>query len=347
MADPPEGADFSPPVTAGSSRLGPIHIDVKIRSEGLRLDRYLVQNFPDFSRSTIQDSIDAGKVTVNEKPTKASYKVRHGDQLHIHLPEPTHDAPVPEDIPLDVLYEDEWLALVNKPANMVVHPAKGNWSGTLVNALQFRFRELSNANGTYRAGIVHRLDRDTSGVILIAKEEHTHRDLASAFEQRRVFKEYAALTSGELDRDSDYIEMRIKHHPHDRVKMLATADADDADAKDACSYYEVVERFRGHTFVKVQPRTGRTHQIRIHLASVGCPVLADKTYGGRDRVMLSDLNGKMPGGDDDLAVISRQALHAFRLRFQHPRTGKWIETEAPLPQDMLALLSALRTHRKK
>ena len=129
--------------------------------------------------------------------------------------------------------------------------------------------------------------------------------------------------------------------------MLATTDANDADAKDACSFYEVVERFRGHTFVKIQPRTVRTHQIRIHLAHVGCPVLADKVYGGRDRVMLSDLNGQFPGGDDDSAIISRQALHAFRLRFQHPRTGKWIEMEAPMPEDMMALLTALRTHRKK
>ncbi len=347
MAENLEEDDLSPPVTAGSSRSEPIHIDVKIRSEGMRLDRYLVQNFLDFSRSLFQGAINAGNVTVNGKPAKASYKVRHGDQLDIQLPAPTHDTPIPEDIPLDVLYEDEWLALVNKPSDMVVHPAKGNWSGTLVNALQFRFAALSNANGTYRAGIVHRLDRDTSGVILIAKEEHTHRDLAAAFAQRRVFKEYAAVTSGELDRDSDYIEARIKHHPHDRVKMLATTDADDADAKDACSFYEVVERFRGHTFVKVQPRTGRTHQIRIHLASVGCPVLADKVYGGRDRVMLSDLNGQFPGGEGDRAIISRQALHAFRLRFQHPRTGKWIESEAPMPADMMGLLTALRTHRKK
>ena len=347
MSEEFEEDDLSPPIPAGISRSGPIHIDVKIRAEGMRLDRFLVLHFSDFSRSLIQDSIDAGKVTVNGKPSKASYKVRHGDQLHITLPEPTHDQPVPEDIPLDVLYEDDWLALVNKPSDMVVHPAKGNWSGTLVNALQFRFRELSNANGTYRAGIVHRLDRDTSGVILIAKEEQTHRELSAAFADRRVFKEYATIVSGELDRDSDYIEGRIKHHPHDRVKMLVTNDQDDPDAKDACSFYEVVERFRGHTFVRVQPRTGRTHQIRVHLASVGCSVMADKVYGGRDKVMLSDLNGMLPGHDGDHVVMNRQALHAFLLRFQHPRLGKWIEMEAPLPDDFMGLLQALRTHRKK
>jgi len=337
--------DESPPAPAGTSSRGPIDIDVKIRSEGMRLDRYLALHFPDFSRSAIQDAIDGGNVLANGKATKSSYKVRHGDQLRIQLPEPKHDLPVPEDIPLEILYEDQWLALVNKPADMVVHPAKGNWSGTLVNALQFHFTDLSNANGTYRAGIVHRLDRDTSGVILIAKEETTHRELAAMFEGRKVFKEYAAIATGVLDRDSDYIEGRIKHHPTDRVKMSVTDDDEDEDAKDACTFYEVVERFRGYTFVRVQPRTGRTHQIRVHLASVGCPVLADKMYGGRDHLRLSDLTGKIPGEDDEV-LIGRQALHAYRLRFQHPRLGRWMEFEAPLPDDMRRTLAAIRQWRK-
>lgn len=341
----PEEDDEAPPIPAGPSRREPIDIDVKIRAEGMRLDRYLALNFQDFSRSVIQTAIDAGHVQVNGKPTKSSHKVRHGDQLRIQFPEPKHDIPVPEDIPLQIIYEDDWLALVNKPFDMVVHPAKGNWSGTLVNALQFHFSSLSKANGTYRAGIVHRLDRDTSGVILIAKEENTHRELAAMFEGRKVFKEYAAITSGELDRDSDYIEGRIKHHPTDRTKMWVTNDQNDPDAKDACTYYEVVERFRGYTFVKAQPRTGRTHQIRVHLASVGCPVLADKAYGGRDHVNLSDLTGKMPGENDEV-IINRQALHAFRLRFMHPRLGRWMEFEAPFPDDFSGLLASLRQWRK-
>ena len=260
--------DVAPPAPAGPSRRGPIELDVRIKSDGMRLDRYLALHFQDFSRSIIQDAIDAGAVLVNGKPSKSSYKVRSGDHLRIQLPEPKHDLPVPEDIPLDVLYEDEWLALVNKPPDMVVHPAKGNWSGTLVNALQFHFSELSNANGTYRAGIVHRLDRDTSGVILIAKEENTHRDLAAMFEGRQVFKEYAAITTGELDRDSDYIEGRIKHHPTDRVKMWVTDDDEDEDAKDACTYYEVIERFRGYTFVRASRARGeRTRFACIWRAS--------------------------------------------------------------------------------
>lgn len=323
---------------------GPIELDVHIKQEGVRLDQWLVQNFSDFSRSSIQRSIEAGHVHVNGRPAKSSYKLRNLDHLRIELPEPTHALPVPEDIPLEILYEDEFLALVNKPSDMVVHPAKGNWSGTLVNAISFHFSHLSEANGAYRAGIVHRLDRDTSGVILIAKEERTHRELSAMFERRRVFKEYAAITSGVLDRDSDYIEGRIKHHPTDRIKMFVTDDEEDEDAKDACSYYEVIERFRGFTFCRVQPRTGRTHQIRVHLASVGCPVLADKVYSGRDAVSLKDLVPEIPPAEDRTLLL-RQALHAWRLRFKHPRLDRWMEFEAPLPPDLRDTLDCLRKHR--
>lgn len=317
-------------------------LSVQRKGEGGRLDQYLVSAFPGFSRSIFQKAIDAGGVLVNDGAAKASYKVRDGDRIRVYLPEPTHDLPVPEDIPLTILYEDEFLAIVNKPADMVVHPAKGHWSGTLVNALQFHFSELSHANGDYRPGIVHRLDRDTSGVILVAKDERTHRDLSYQFEHRKIFKEYTAITAGVLDRDSDYIEGRIAHHPHDRIKMTIAEEAD--EGKEACSYYEVVERFRGFTFCRVNPRTGRTHQIRVHLASVGCPVLADKVYGGRDQLRLAEL---VPGLDTaaDEVLMPRQALHASRLRFHHPRRGEWLEAEAPLPSEFEKTLEALRKHR--
>jgi 23S rRNA pseudouridine1911/1915/1917 synthase len=226
---------------------------------------------------------------------------------------------------------------------MVVHPAKGHWSGTLVNALQYHFGQLSQLSGDYRPGIVHRLDRDTSGVILVAKDEHTHRDLSAQFESRKVFKEYRAVTHGVLDRDSDYIEARIAHHPTDRVKMAAL-DADEDEGKEACSYYEVIERFKGYTFCRIFPRTGRTHQIRVHLASVGCPVLADKIYSGRDMLKLSDLVPELDPGADEV-LLSRQALHAARLRFFHPRLRRTIETEAPLPPELERTLTALRRHR--
>src|SRR5438094_920006 len=269
-----------------------IELVVGRKAEGGRLDAYLAAQFADLSRSLLQEAIKAGTVLVNGKSVKASYRVRCDDRIRVELPPPTHDLPVAEDIPLRVLYEDEFLALINKPADMVVHPAKGHWSGTLVNALRFHFSELSENGGDYRPGIVHRLDRDTSGVILIAKDEMTHPDLSLQFEQRRIFKEYQAITAGVLDRDSDYIEGRITRHPHDRVKMAVTEEEE--DSKEACSYYEVIERFRGFTFCRIQPRTGRTHQIRVHLASVGCPVLADKAYGGRDCLRLSDLTGEKP-----------------------------------------------------
>jgi 23S rRNA pseudouridine1911/1915/1917 synthase len=320
-----------------------VELTAKHKVEGMRLDQYLVGMFPDHSRSVVRRVIDAGGVLVNGKPAKASYKVRYGDHVKVWLPAPTHDVPVPEDIPLSILYEDEFLAVINKPHDMVVHPAKGHWSGTLVNALQYHFGQLSQLSGDYRPGIVHRLDRDTSGVILVAKDEHTHRDLSAQFESRKVFKEYRAITHGVLDRDSDYIEARIAHHPTDRVKMAAL-DADEEDGKEACSYYEVIERFKGYTFCRIFPRTGRTHQIRVHLASVGCPVLADKIYSGRDALKVSDLVPDLDA-DEDEVLLPRQALHAARLRFLHPRLRKTIETEAPLPPEMERTLAALRRHR--
>lgn len=319
-------------------------VDLVVQHKGpaTRLDQYLAGLYSDFSRSVIQKIIESGHVTVNGTVTKPSYKIRDRDQIRIQLPEPTHDLPQPEDIPLDILYEDEHLAVINKPFDMVVHPAKGHWSGTLANALSFHFAQLSNLNGDYRPGIVHRLDRDTSGVILIAKEESAHRDLSMQFERRKVYKEYVAITAGVLDRDSDYIERRIGHHPSDRVKMTVTDD--DEEGKDACSFYEVIERFRGYSFCRIQPRTGRTHQIRVHLASVGCPVLADKIYSGRDCFKLSDLVPDLPAEQDEV-LMPRQALHAHRLRFLHPRRNEPISVVAPLPAEFEKTLQALRRYR--
>jgi 23S rRNA pseudouridine1911/1915/1917 synthase len=337
---PPEPAALTPSVRFRE----PLDLLVMVKSEGMRLDQYVLLHLGSgWSRSEVQRAIESGGVTVNGKPAaKASYKVRKNDRLHVEMPEPTHDIPVPENIPISILYQDDWLAVVNKPHDMVVHPAKGNWSGTLVNALQWHFREhLSTENGQLRAGIVHRLDKDTSGVILVAKDDVTHRELAMQFETRKVFKEYIAIVAGELERDSDYVEGALKMHPHDRLKMIVSTDA---DAKHALSYYEVLERFRGFTLVKVQPRTGRTHQIRVHLLHVGCPVLADKLYGGRAHFKLSELVPGVPREEDEM-LIERQSLHAFRLRFRHPRTDQWIEAEAPLPADMRRVLDALRQHR--
>lgn len=319
----------------------PVRFEVSQRIEPIRLDLFLVGQFPDVTRSLIKKAIDEGKVFVNDRVAKASYKVRYGDRIAMELPRPPETAPIPEDIPLEVLYEDDWLAVINKPWDMVVHPAKGNWRGTLVNALQFRFGKLSEINGPYRPGIVHRLDRDTSGVILVAKEEKAHRHLGLQFEQRRVYKEYHAITAGVLQRDSDYIERRITKHKYDKVKMAVTDDEE--DGKDACSFYEVIERFRGFTYCRISPRTGRTHQIRVHLACIGCPVLADKVYSGASSLRLRDLTDD-PGVPDEV-LMPRQALHAYRLRFTHPVTGKWMEIVAPIPPEFERTLAALRRYR--
>jgi 23S rRNA pseudouridine1911/1915/1917 synthase len=340
------------PLVPGVGRA--IDLLVQQKTAGLRLDQFLVIYCPDFSRSILQKAIEAKCVLVNDASAKASTKVKVGDRVRIWLPDPERPEPTPEDIPLEILYEDEWLALVNKPYNMVVHPAKGNWSGTLVNALAFHFNDLSTLNGAYRPGIVHRLDRDTSGVILVAKEEATHRDLSLQFENRKVFKEYVAITQGTLDRDSDYIERRIGHHKHERVKMAVT-DADDDDGKDAVTFYEVMERFRGYTLVRLHPKTGRTHQLRVHLASIGAPVLADKLYSGRDCFRMSDLIGKgdatpsdtgpVPFSDQDEVLMPRQALHAWRLRLYHPKKKEVIAVQAALPPEFEKTLAALRAHR--
>jgi 23S rRNA pseudouridine1911/1915/1917 synthase len=311
----------------------------------MRLDQYLQIFFNDCSRSELQKAISTGNVTCNGKPTKASYKVRNDDKLVVQLPAPVNDVIVPEDIPIEVLYEDDVLAVINKPPHMVVHPARGHWTGTLVNALAFRFGgELSKENGNFRLGIVHRLDRDTSGCILIAKADGIHNKLSQQFEKRTVFKEYVALAQGELERDSDYIEASLKQHPHDRERQAVATDPDDPDAKPAMSYYEVMERFRGYTLVRVQPKTGRTHQIRVHLLHIGHPVLADKQYTRRGEFRLSEIAGTPPPADDRV-LLERQALHAFRLRFRHPVRDTMLEIEAPLPADMRATLEALREWR--
>ncbi len=311
-----------------------------------RLDQYLVTAFPGHSRSAFKDAIEQGTALVNGQPAKASYKVRAGDHLHVTLPITPHLLPQPENIPLEIIHEDEYLAVINKPPNMVVHPAKGNWSGTLVNALRYHFQQLSGINGDYRPGIVHRLDRDTSGVILIAKEEQTHRALSAQFEHRKVYKEYHVLCQGVLQRDSDYIEKPIGHDPRDRTKMSVFSQVDEErNIKAACTFYEVIERFEGYCYARAYPKTGRTHQIRVHLASVGCPVLADKAYSGRDHLTLSAIT-RITAEMEDVTLLTRQALHARKLRFQHPMTQKWIEAEAPMPEAIEQTLSALRRYRR-
>ena len=316
--------------------------NVKRTMEGKRLDQYLVDRFPGYSRSIIQKVIGADRVTVNSRDVKRSYQVKKGDHIRVWLPELVDDIPKPEAIPLEVIYEDDFFVVANKPPGMVVHPAKGHWSGTLVNALQFHFNQLSTIAGVHRPGIVHRLDRDTSGLIVVAKDDMAHANLASQFEERSIRKEYLAITCGTLERDSDYIERPLGPHPTHREKM-AIRSAEDG-GKEAISYYEVLERFGGYTLVRISPKTGRTHQIRVHLAHVGCPVLADHAYGPRRSLRISEI--APPGSyQQDRELIGRQALHASRLWLHHPRIRQPIEFEAKLPEDMAGTLDALRQYR--
>jgi len=307
-----------------------------------RLDAYLTSRYQDFSRSVIKKILDAGGVTVNGVQVKASTKVRQGDVIRVRLPELPEKAIEPEDIPLDVLYEDEWMTVINKPSGMVVHPAKGNWGGTLVNALAFRYSRLSTVSGENRPGIIHRLDRDTTGLVLVARDDETHRGIAAQFEERTIEKNYLAVVYGEPSRDRDFIEKPIGHHPTVREKMTIKPVSD--GGKESITLYEVKRRYGRYALLRCELFTGRTHQIRVHLQSIGHPILADKHYAGRERVTLSELKGLIQPGsltEGEEPLITRQALHAHTLALVHPRTGKRLDLEAPIPPDLARLISEL------
>jgi 23S rRNA pseudouridine1911/1915/1917 synthase len=307
---------------------------------GVRLDWFLARQLPAFSRVLLRKAINAAGVKVDGRREKASHKLRAGETITFVLPELARQGPRPENIPLDILYEDAALAAINKPPGMVVHPGKGHWAGTLTAALQFHFDELSAAGGPTRPGIVHRLDRDTSGVIVVAKTDQVHMRLARQFEKRTVEKEYFAVCAGVPDRDRDTIDLPLGPHPHQREKMAIRRDH--AASRPAQTFYEVAERFDGFSAIRVLPKTGRTHQIRLHLANIGCPVLCDRLYGGRAQITRGEIARDEA---DDEVLLARQALHARRLKLSHPATGEPIEFVAPLPADIVAVLAALRTFR--
>ncbi len=304
---------------------------------GARLDSLLAQLVPRFSRVRIRAGINAADVCVNSKRCKAAYRVRSGDVIAGQLPSEFRDLPQGEDIPLSVLYEDDRLVVINKPPAMVVHPSKGHWSGTLTSALTYRYeQQLSQVGGAVRPGIVHRLDRDTSGVIVIARDDEAHLYLARQFEQRTVTKEYYAICRGKLDRDRDRIELPIGPHPYHREKMAVRAEH--ANSRTASTFYEVDRRFVGFLSMKVFPKTGRTHQIRVHLAHVGCPVVCDPLYAGQRQLTRGELIG---GVADQQILFDRLALHARRLEIRHPDDDRPLAFEAPIPPEFTALLEQL------
>jgi 23S rRNA pseudouridine1911/1915/1917 synthase len=319
----------------------PIELTVESRAHGWRVDHYLSRLFPNYSRALFQKAIEQQAILVNGIPVKRARRLRVNDRLYVRLPQLPDNSLPPEEIPLDILFEDEAIVVLNKPAGLIVHPGKGNYRGTLAGALQFHFDRLSDVAGRLRPGIVHRLDRDTSGVLVVAKDNQVHDRLSRQFESREVSKEYRAIVCGRVELDSDYIETHMRVHPKQREKMSVCGPG--GNAREASTFYEVLERFDDFTYVRLRPKTGRTHQLRVHMRHLGHAILGDRLYGGRPMLRRRDITGR----DDSAAcstdlLIDRQALHAFRLRFRHPRSGQPQEFEAPLPQDFQATLDALR-----
>lgn len=305
---------------------------------GQRIDVFLTGLLDGCSRQQLKDSVQAGGAEVDGRVVRPSHKLRPGQSIRFRVPAPLSDDTVGENIPLDVLYEDDGMVVVNKPAGMVVHPAKGNWQGTLTAALAYRFQSLSDIGGPTRPGIVHRLDRETSGVIVVAKTNAFHLHLAQQWHDRQVQKEYLAITTGIVDRDRDLIDAPIGKHPFQREKM-AIRDRHET-SRPARTFYEVISRHQRYTVVKAMPETGRTHQIRVHLEHIGRPILCDRLYGGHSEITRSQLLGgrAQPG---EPAVLTRHALHACRLVLQHPKTAKPMEFSAALPPDMQGVIDIL------
>ena len=304
---------------------------------GQRLDVFLARVFSSHSRSHLRRIINAAQILVDGQQVKAAFHLRTGQRVSGCLPELPRDGPVAEEIPLSILYEDDCLVVIDKPSGMVVHPAKGHWQGTLASALAFHFEQLSTLGGPTRPGIVHRLDRETSGVIVVAKTDAAHRELARQFEQRTIHKEYFSVLQGVPDRDRDVIDQPLGMHPYQREKMAIRAGHSTSRA--ATTFYEVSQRFGGFAAVKIFPKTGRTHQIRVHMRHVGHPVLCDRLYGGRSRITNVELGIT---GQEEQVVLERLALHAHLLRFEHPQDKKTIEVVAPLPDDLKTVLHLLR-----
>lgn len=316
----------------------------KAYDDAPRLDQYIVARQPEFSRAAVQRLIDEKTIHVNGRAAKASYRVQLGDCIRMEIPQRRALTLEAENIPIKILYEDDDMVILDKQADIIVHPGRGvrNWKGTLTNALMYHFQQLSTVGGDIRPGIVHRLDRDTTGVLLVAKNDRAHQNLALQFEHRKVAKEYLAICYGVPDRHSDYVDKPIGHHPNIREKMAIRDDP--RFGKSAMTFYELSEKFAGYSLIVARPHTGRTHQIRVHMAHIGCPVVADQPYSGRTELRLSELAPGVAAADDRV-LIARQALHAHRLRFYHPTHRKVMHVSAEIPADMAATLEALRKYR--
>lgn len=297
-------------------------LDVLESQAGIRIDKFLADEFPELSRSYIQKLIKEEQITVNGKQVKANYKVSPNDLVVMNEPELKEPDILAEDIPLDILYEDSDLLIVNKPKGMVVHPSAGHYSGTLVNALMYYCKDdLSGINGVMRPGIVHRIDMDTTGSLLVCKNDYTHQNLAEQLKEHSLKRVYHAIVHGVLKDDEGTIDAPIGRHPIDRKKMSINYK----NGKEAVTHYKVIQRFKDYTYIQCQLETGRTHQIRVHMASIKHPLLGDAVYGP----------AKCP------FKLQGQTLHAKIIGITHPRTNEYIEADAPLPEYFVSLLKKL------
>ena len=298
-------------------------LTVSPEEAGVRIDKYLTEQLPDITRSYLQKLLKDGSVQMNGKPVKTSTKTAAGAVIELTIPDPEEPEILPEDIPLDILYEDSDVILINKPKDMVVHPAAGHYTGTLVNALMYHCKgDLSGINGVLRPGIVHRIDKDTTGVLIVCKNDKAHNALAEQLKEHSITRKYRAIVCGNLKEDEGTVDAPLGRHPQDRKKMAIVRTG----GKRAVTHYRVLERFGNYTYIECQLETGRTHQIRVHMASLGHPLLGDEVYG---RV-------KSP------FKLEGQTLHAMVLGFIHPTTGEYMEFEAPLPEYFEKLLEKLR-----
>ncbi|MGO5075133.1 RluA family pseudouridine synthase [Clostridium sporogenes] len=298
-----------------------ICLKVEKEFDNVRLDLYLSKIFEDKSRSYLQGIIDEGNVLVNNNGKKRNYKLKIGDNIEVNIPEPKLLQIEPEDIKLDIIYEDKDVIVVNKPQEMVVHPAPGVYSGTLVNALLSHCKDLSGINGVARPGIVHRIDKDTSGILVVAKNDISHNNLAAQFKEHSISRVYMALVEGIIKDEQGTIEAPIGRHPVDRIKMAVVKDG-----RHAVTHYKVIERFKNHTLVKCKLETGRTHQIRVHMSHIMHPLVGDPVYGYKKQRF--NLKGQM--------------LHAKLLGFIHPTTGQYVEFESQLPEYFKKIIKILR-----
>lgn len=295
---------------------------------GMRLDQCLAEVFPDYSRSKLQTWIKAGRVTVNQHSLKSKDKIDGGELIELDAEAEEVMEYEAEDIPLEIIYEDESILIVNKPAGLVVHPAVGHWDGTLVNALLNHSPELKSLP---RAGIVHRLDKDTSGLLMVAKTLKAHNSLTQQLQERSITREYLALVKGWMTAGGT-VDEPLGRHPNDRKRHVVREDG-----KHAVTHYRLEKRLKRHTLVRVKLETGRTHQIRVHMAYIKYPLVGDQSYGGRFQ-MLANCSEYL---EEVLRNFKRQALHATKLGLQHPETDEYLEWELPMPEDMEILIKAI------